>query len=729
MYNFSNKPNKEVNKKRRMNIFLFLFLLGFLGIVARLVQIQIIDSEKYIYVAKKQSQARDIIVPPRGLIFDRNMNPLVSNQYKITVSADPFRIKSPDSVATILSSIFKKDKNEYLALLENKNNPNVFLERKSDLLDLKGLDTLKIDGLNITTEPSRLYNYGSLASQIIGFTNLENKGVSGVELAFNKELTGQEGYLIMQKDGKGNKRPDLSYRQKEPLQGDNIILTIDKNIQQLAEEELENGVKYYNAEKGKVVVISVKTGEILAMSSYPTFNPNTIKVEDTVGMKNSVISDIYEPGSTFKIITAAGILEENILSEGSAISTDNGTYTVYGMKITDSHSASSMTFQQIIEFSSNVGVSKLSEKLGTERFYKYARDFGMGIYSGIELRGENKGYLKRPVDFTPGSLEFMSIGYQVAVNLLQLSMAYASVANSGMLMKPMLVKKELSPNGQVISENFPSTVRQVVSMQTAKRLSQMFLGVVERGTGTDARVEGVNVAGKTGTSQRIVQGEYSSSSHNSSFIGYFPVENPVILIAVVLDDPKSGEFYGGKVAAPVFRKIATRILDYAGNNISTTDFLNVSFDRNLNIQQPNSQETKGDYKVVPAMLDMNIDNAIEILKERKLKFEVENYNKKDKNSAIKYVVSEQIPKPDEKILNSENVIVKLKIKEVNFTQSKSLKVPDVKNLSLRKAINKMVSEGFIVEIVGSGEVIDQLPKPGNDAQQKSRVILFCKNEL
>jgi cell division protein FtsI/penicillin-binding protein 2 len=729
MYDFNNKPKKIVNVKRRMNIFLLFFVLGFLGITARLVQIQILDSEKYIYVAKKQSQTRDIIVPPRGLIFDRNMNPLVTNQYKITVSADPYRIKSPDSVAAILSEIFKKDKKEYLALLDNKNSPNVYLERKSDLQDLKGLDTLKIDGLNITKEPSRFYNYGSLASQIIGFTDMENKGVSGVELAFNKELTGKEGYLIMQKDGKGNKRPDLSYTQKEPVQGDNIVLTIDKNIQQFAEEELQNGVNYFNAEKGKVVIISVKTGEILGMSSYPTFNPNSIKAEDSIGMKNSVISDIYEPGSTFKLITAAGILEENLVSENAVISTENGSYTVYGMKITDSHTAPSMTFQQVIENSSNVGVSKLSQKLGMERFYKYARDFGMGIYTGVELRGENKGYLKRPVDFTPGSLEFMSIGYQVAVNLLQLSMAYSSVANSGMLMKPMIVKKELSPGGIVVSENFPSTVRQVISVQTSKRLTQMFAGVVDRGTGTDARVKGVNVAGKTGTSQRIVQGEYSSSSHNSSFIGYFPVENPVILIAVVLDDPKSGEFYGGKVAAPVFQKIAARILNYAGNNVTTMDFLNVSFDKNLNTQQPNSSETKGDFKIVPVLLDMNMENAIEILKERKIKFEIENYIKKDKDKNVKYVISEQYPKPDEKITNIENLIVKLKIKEVSFNQSKSLKVPDVKNLSLRKAINKMVSEGFIVEIVGSGEVVDQIPKPGNEVQSKSKVILFCKNEL
>lgn len=727
MYDFLNKPKKEINRKRRINIFLFVFILGFLGIAARLAQIQIIDSEKYTYVAKKQSQSRDIIVPPRGLIFDRNMNPLVSNQYKITVSADPYRIKSPDSVALILSDIFKRDKNEYLELLSNKNSASVYLERKSDLQDLKGLDTLKIDGLNITKEPSRYYNYGSLASQILGFTDMENKGVSGIELAFNKELTGKEGYLIMQKDGKGNKRPDLSYTQKEPVQGDNIILTIDKNIQQLAEEELENGVKYYNAEKGKVVVMAVKTGEVLAMSSYPTFNPNTIKAEDTVGMKNSVVSDIYEPGSTFKIITAAGILEENILSENSVIPVDNGSYTVYGMKINDTHSASSMTFQQVIEFSSNVGVSKLSEKLGTERFYKYARDFGIGIYSGIELRGENKGYLKRPVEFTPGSLEFMSIGYQVAVNLLQLAMSYDCIANGGMLMKPMIVKKQLSVNGQIILENFPSTVRQVVSSKTADRLTQMFRGVVERGTGTDAKINGMNIAGKTGTAQRIVQGEYSSSSHNSSFIGYFPAENPVILIAVVLDDPKSGEYYGGKVAAPVFQKIATRILNYAGNNISNTDFLNVSFDR-IN-QQPGLQETKNDFKTVPSVLEMSVESAIDILKERKIKFEVENYNKKDKNSQVKYVVSEQFPKPDEKINNNENLVVKLKVKEVSFIQTKSQKVPDVKNMSLRKAINKMVSEGFVVEIVGSGEVVDQIPKPGNEIVGKNKVILICKNEL
>lgn len=727
MYNFQNKPNKEINNKRRMNIFLFFFLIGFLIIAGRLVQIQILDSEKYIYVAKKQSQSRDIIVPPRGLIFDRNMNLLVSNQYKITVSADPFRIKSPDSVATILSSIFGKDRSIYLDLLENKNNPNIYLERKSDLRELKGLDTLRIDGLNVTKEPSRFYNFGSLASQIIGFTDMENKGVSGVELAFNKELTGKEGFMIMQKDGKGNKRPDLSYTQKEPVQGDNIVLTIDKNIQQFAEEELENGVKYFNADKGKVLVISVKSGEILAMSSYPTFNPNSIKSEDSIGMKNSVISDIYEPGSTFKVVTAAGILEENICGENAVLATENGIYTIYGMKITDSHGASSMTFQQVIEQSSNVGVSKLSEKLGTERFYKYARDFGFGIYSGVELRGENKGFLKRPVDFTPGSLQFMSIGYQVAVNLLQVSMAYGCIANNGLLMKPMVIKKELSPGGQVVLENFPTAVRQVVSEQTARRLSQIFNGVVTRGTGTDAKVNGVNVAGKTGTSQRIVEGEYSSKSHNSSFVGYFPVENPVILIAVVLDDPKSGEYYGGKVAAPVFQKIATRILNYAGNNINTTDFLNVSFEKNF--QQPNIQEVKNDFKVIPGLLDMEVENAIDILKERKIKFEVENYAKKDKNSGVKYVISEQFPKPDEKINNGENVIVKLKVKEVNFNQSKSLKVPDVLNMSLRKAINKMVSEGFVVEIVGSGEVVDQLPKPGNEVKQKSKVILFCKNDL
>ena len=462
MITLNKTDNKDLKRRRIINLFLIGFLFLFVAIIARLVIIQVIDSEKYRFTAKKQSQTRDIIISPRGLISDRNMNTMVSNIYKLTITADPSKIKNPDSVATLIALKLNKDKKPYLELLSDKNNPSVFLERKIDVTDLKGFDTVKIDGLVILKEPARMYNFGSIASQVIGFTDVENNGVTGVEYAFNKELSGKEGYMIMQKDGKGNKRPDLSFVQKEPVAGDNIILTIDKELQTFAEQELADAIKHFNADKGKVVIVAVKTGEILAMTSCPTFDPNNIKTEDTIGMKNSVISDIYEPGSTFKIITAAGCLEEGIENENSVVSTENGSYSFNGNLITDSHPASSLTFQQVIEYSSNIGAAKLSQKLGQERFYKYARDFGIGIFTGVELRGENKGLLKRPIEFSNGSLEYMAIGYQVSVNALQLAMAYSAIANNGMLMRPYIIKKEFSPDGSIVYESSPSSVRQVV---------------------------------------------------------------------------------------------------------------------------------------------------------------------------------------------------------------------------------------------------------------------------
>lgn len=708
-----------INFRKRVNIVLLLILGLMAVIIARLAIIQLVDSEKYSIIAKKQSQTRDIISPSRGIIFDRNMNPMVSNIYKVSVIADPYRIKNPDIVAELLSNVFGKSKAEYLDNLSNKSLNSFYIERKAQINDLKGLDTLRIEGLEVFKEPARYYNYGQTASQLIGYNNLDNKGVSGIELSFDKDLTGKDGYMISRKDGKGTKRPDLNYIQKEPEAGANVVLTIDKNIQQIAEEELANGIKTFNAYRGKAVIASVKTGEILGMCTYPTFDPNDIKKEDTSGMKNAVISDIYEPGSTFKIVTAAAIIEEKLGIGSTVINTENGNYKVYGMSISDSYPASSLSFQEIVERSSNVGFVKLSQKLGAERFFKYARDFGFGIYSGIELNGENKGYLKRPVDFTNGSLEFMSIGYQVAVNALQLTMAYSAIANEGMLMKPYLVKKIISTDGKVLQENVPSPVRQVVSTETAKTLSQMFKGVIERGTGTDAKIEGVSIAGKTGTTQKIVEGEYSSGSHISSFVGYFPAENPEIIITVVIDDPKNG-YYGGKVAAPVFQKIATRMMEYMGKTASYKDEYIAASQNTEEIKDASA----GYVNVIPNLINMRLKDAIEILNERKILYEIENDIKENKIDGK--IISNQQPSPGSSL--QEGGRLNLQVKDFYISSEASMVIPNVKQLSLRKAINKLVSEGFTVDVSGSGEIIEIYPKVGTKVPAKSKVILFCKEE-
>lgn len=716
--NFTSINKDKFRFRKRINITLFGILLMMFIVISRLVVLQIIDGEKYAIIAKKQSQTREIISPLRGIIFDRNMNPFVSNIFRVSVIVDPYKLKNTDSIATMLSNVFGKTKQEYLEKLLDKSESSFYIERKADLNDLKGLDTVRIDGFEVFKEPARYYNFGQTASQIIGYNDLDNKGVSGIELSFNKEMTGKDGYLISRKDGRGKKRPDLNFIQKEPESGANVVLTIDKNIQQIAEEELANGINFFNASKGKVVVVSVKTGEVLGMCNYPTYDPNNIKREDTTGMKNAVISDIYEPGSTFKIITASAILEERLINPNSIINTESGRYKIYGMDVFDSYSASSLSFQEVVEKSSNIGFVKLSQKLGAEKFFKYARDFGFGIYTGIELNGENRGYLKRPIDFTSGSLEFMSIGYQVAVNALQLTMAYSAIANNGLLMKPYILKKIVSPDGRIIHESVPSPVRQVVSSETAKELTRMFKGVVERGTGVDAKIEGVSVAGKTGTTQKLVDGEYSSSSHISSFVGYFPADNPEIIITVVIDDPKNG-YYGGKVAAPIFQKIATRLIDYVGKTNSYKDEYMV----NNNIQNT-TLEAASNARVIPNLVNMRVKDAIEILKEGKIAYILDKELRKDELE--KRVVSSQEPLFGS--VYKEGNTVKLFIDEQSNANLTGNIIPNVKNMSLRKAINKLVSEGFIVDVNGSGEVVDVYPKSGSKVNSNSKVILFCKEE-
>lgn len=728
MHFLSKNITKPVNFKRGVNIILvaLFFLFGIVGY--RLANLQIIDSSKYKLAAKKQYESKVILYPSRGLIFDRNMNLLVSNSYQVSIAADPNMIENADSVANILSKKLNKDKNEFFAKLKTPNTSFVYIEKNIPPDKINGLDSLDITGLIVLKEPVRVYNYGSLAAQMLGFTNNTNQGMMGIEQGLNKELAGKEGYMLMKKDGKGNKRPDNQYEGKEPVKGNNLVLTIDINIQKILEEELASAVIQNNGHKGKGVVMSVKTGEVLGLCSYPTFDPNNIQSHDTVGMKNSVVADVFEPGSTFKLITAAASLEEKIETPLSIIATEGGVYHSSTINMTDHTSAASMTFQQALEQSSNIGMIKISKKIGEERFYKYARDFGFGIYTGIDVPGENKGMLKRPIDFSGGTLEYMSIGYQVLVNTLQLTTAYASVANSGLMMRPYIIKKEVGDNGTVLFENKPTSIRQVISEKTAKTLSFLLTGVIERGTGKDAALDGIKVAGKTGTSQRLVDGKYSSNSHTASFIGYFPAENPSIIIAIVLDDPKSGEYYGGKVSAPVFQKIATRILAYKG--VSELQYMEPNFQSNdmYYASTETQQQQNAPNLTVPNLINLRVEDAKEILKEKKLDFEIIGQIPKGKEKDF-IIVETQTPGPNEIITLTENTKIKLSVKFTKEKLNNLVSVPDVTNTSLRKALNLLVANGFKVEVQGSGGVIDQMPKPGTEQLPGSKIILFCKNEM
>lgn len=719
--------DKNLIQRRKINFILLILIIVFAAVFLKLVNVQIIDSEKYKIAARKQYENKITLSPFRGLIYDRNMNILVSNSYEFSFAADPNMIEKPEEVAKIFSNVFGKSAEEYLSKLTMPNTSFVYLERKVDVNNTKGLDTLNINGVIVLKEPKRIYNYGSLASQITGFTNIDNKGQTGIELSMESELAGREGFVIMQRDGRGNNRPAIEFPRKDPENGNSIVLTIDVNIQKFVEEELRDGVNTFNADGGKAIVLAVKTGEILGMASYPSYDPNNITINDTIGMKNSVISDVFEPGSTFKLITAAAAIEEKFEDKNSVIETDNIS-EVQGLKITDVHSAKSMTFEKIVEQSSNVGFSKVSLKLGAERFYKYARDFGFGIYSGIELPGENRGYLKRPIDFNSFSLPYMSIGYEVLVNSLQIANAYSSIANNGMMMKPFIVKKEISNDMRIIYESKPTQIRQVVSEKTAKSLTEMFQNVVESGTGTSAGIEGIKIAGKTGTAQRLVDGKYSSNSHNASFVGYFPAENPGLIILVALNNPKSGDYYGGKVAAPIFKKIAERIIGFKG----TSDIYQSTIVSTGNFELKDEKIITAGYSdnsvLIPNLLNLKQEDAIEILKENNIKYQLINNEAKagSGNSTIR-VIESQIPLPNERVADINSLTVLLTVKETIISNDRLVSVPDVSNLSLRKAINILLSNGFDFFVSGTGKIAGQTPPPGTKQLPGSKVILYCRN--
>jgi cell division protein FtsI/penicillin-binding protein 2 len=693
----------KANTERRITVFMVVFALILIVILYKLFTIQVIDAAKYQLAAKKQYESKISLKPSRGIIFDRKMNALVSNVNMYSFAADPNMVDNKDSVALMFSGIFGKEKSFYLDKLTAKNTSFVWLERRIDPKHESAVKDINLSGVIKLNESNRIFNYETLASQLVGFTSIDNIGLSGVELELNDMLSGRDGYVVMQKDGLGRKRPGVEYPREEPVDGHNIILTIDMNIQKIAEEELSSGVMVNNSSGGKVVVMNVKTGEILGMSS--------INLDGGSQDKIGVITDLYEPGSTFKIVTGAAALEEALLDKAEVINTYGGEY----MNIKDSHKYASLSFQQVIEQSSNVGIIQVAHKLGRERFYKYARDFGYGITTGIDLPGEMKGRLKRPVEFSPVSLNYMSIGYEVLVTALQMTNAYACLANGGMMMKPFIIKKILAPDGSPIKEFQPTEIRNVVSKTTAKTLTELLVGVVERGTGKDAKIDNIKIAGKTGTSQKIVDGEYSKSKYTASFIGYFPAENPQIVVAVILDAPTAGDYYGGKVAAPIFKKIAERIIDLTGlHEYSQPDYNATNVILANNIQQTENLPHTEDLN----LLNFDISDAVKILKENGIGYEVEGAKK----NAV--VVGQQFF-TDDKGAKKIKLVTASSTGEFKPQKESGTKMPDLKGMSMRKCIKLMSSMGIDYKVNGFGKVSTQSPEPGSVISKGNIVVINC----
>jgi cell division protein FtsI (penicillin-binding protein 3) len=552
----------------RKRVVIVLSLLGLWTAVveARLVRLQIMQHEEMLGRARHQQESSVKLIPPRGDIVDRNGGMLAFSVEGHALGADPTAVGDrADAVNKLCAALGDCTKEKTGSLLRNLARPGFFayLDRQISPDQAARIEALKLPGIRVIPEPRRYYPKFDLAAHVLGFVGIDNDGLGGVERVYDNVIRGSEGRMLLYVDAR-RKRLD-SRIQISPKPGATVELTIDTFLQHIAERELRAGVEEARAAGGTAIVMDPHNGEILALASYPTFNPNAVQQFGEDAKRDRAIQDVYEPGSTFKIVTASAALEEQVLHLDDMIDTNPGVISFPGRKpITEAkhHNYGVLSVQDVVVKSSNIGAIKIGLKVGPDRMSRYVQRFGFGQALLPDLAGQSRGIVWSSAKLNESALASISMGYQVGVTPLQMVTAASVVANGGTLYEPHLVRATLQDDRRVVVA--PKALRQAISPETAAMLTTIMEGVVERGTGDKARLSGFQVAGKTGTAAKLVNGRYSSTDYNCSFVGFVPSRQPVFAILVVIDTPRNGSPYGGTIAAPVFARIADAALRQLG---------------------------------------------------------------------------------------------------------------------------------------------------------------------
>ena len=545
----------------RIRNVLYLLLLLFVLLAARLLVVQLGARKLLSKLASDQHKTFVSLLPKRGVIYDRNLRELAISINLNSVFLDPLMVQDKETVAGKLSLILKIDADEILQKL-NEEKRFVWLARKVQPDIEKAIRRLNIEGVSFIKEPQRVYPNGTLASHIIGFVGLDDNGLEGVELLFDKFLKGTPGWRYTIKDAKKREVPGYEYREIPPADGNDVVLTIDSVVQAFAERELDNSFKKYNAKGGTIIAMDPYTGDVLALANRPTYDPNNIQMYPVEAKRNRAISDFFEPGSSFKIVTASAVLEEDVVGIEDEFFCENGKFEWAGHTYHDHKSHGWLTFKDVIKYSSNIGTMKAGMRLGENRLYRYIKRFSFGKKTGIDLPGEVIGIIRHPRKWSKLSLCSIAMGQELTVTALQLSCAISSLANGGYYVKPRIIDRVQDKRGGIIEQFEPKRLHRVISEDTAKELREILRGVVEEGTGRLAEVEGYFPAGKTGTGQKVESnGAYSHKKFTASFIGFLPFDKPRFVVVVVMDEPYPS-YYGGTVCAPVFEKVAAEMMRY-----------------------------------------------------------------------------------------------------------------------------------------------------------------------
>jgi len=540
-----------------------LLALWTVAIESRLLYLQVARHADLVARADRQ-QKRTIDAPAkRGEIRDRNNRVLAFSVDVDTIYAVPSDIADPKQAARelcrALDDCSPADRVELEEKLGRKSQ-FTYVQRFVSHAAYERVKALDLEGVGFMKESRRFYPNKELASQVLGYVGTDNVGLGGLEAAYNKAILGTPGTVLVQTDAR---RRAFSRIERLPTSGANLELTIDEYLQHIVERELEAGVKAHKAAGGTAVVMDPTTGEILAMASYPTFNPNVFNRATAEQRKNRAVTDLYEPGSTFKLVTASAAFEEGVIGPDDPVDVSEGLIRFKRRVVHDDHRYGVLSFGDVIVKSSNVGVIKVGLKLGPERLSNYVKRFGFGRQLSAEFPGESPGIVWNPSKLNDSALASVSMGYQVGVTPLQMVAATSVVANGGRLMKPHIVRAVVKDGVRTVTQ--PIELQRVISARTAAELTTIMEDVVNRGTGRNfTKIEGFTVAGKTGTAQKLVNGAYSRTDYNVSFTGFVPSRHPVYAITVVVDTPRNGFYYGGSVAGPIFQKIAELSLQHAG---------------------------------------------------------------------------------------------------------------------------------------------------------------------
>jgi cell division protein FtsI (penicillin-binding protein 3) len=547
--------------RRRLIAIAVLFAIWGVAIQARLVHLQVFRHEEFVAKAERQHM-RTLTVPAlRGDIVDRDNRVLATSASVDTIYAVSSEIDDPQQTAARLCRALDDCDGETRAGLYDrltKKKPFQYVKRHVSPDEAQRVRALGLDGIGFMTESHRFYPNRNLLGPILGYVGLDNKGLGGLEQSYNSVIRGADGKVIVVTDAK---KKAFDRIERPPSAGASIELTIDSVLQHEVERELAAGIADNNAEGGVAIVMDPWTGEILAMASEPAFNPNVFGKIDPDLRHNRAVESIYEPGSTFKTVTASAALEEKVLTPETLIDCAPGYIDVGSRRVHDVHTYGTLTFTDVIVKSSNVGAIRAGFRIGPERLERYVRRFGFGSrLLEQELPAESPGIVWSKL--SDDALTSVSMGYQVGVTPLQMATAVSSIANGGVLMRPHIVRATIR-NG-VRQPVAPLALRRTVNADTASTLTTIMEGVVERGTAKTAQIDGYTIAGKTGTAAKLVDGQYSKSQYMSSFVGFFPSRKPMLTVLVIIDTPRNGAYYGGAVSGPVFKRIAEVAIRHVG---------------------------------------------------------------------------------------------------------------------------------------------------------------------